>query len=233
MTRKMLPFAALVSLSVLFAQANLSTQTSPASGEKPAAFLQILNGSSPNPVSLFFEGNLVYPGIKPGARISSFAVEKGELKLLVQKDGSEARKEFILRFPKPGYYTLCLTGDFSELPEMTALGGKNSRDYRLKAELMENLKPGGNTVSVRAVNGTSATSIELIRAKISQCVVPPNACGVALNQPAELHLQALAGKAALDLFMAQEPPASNITIVFYDDSGVVGFKAMTESWGEM
>jgi hypothetical protein len=200
----------------------------PSPETKPYAHVQILNGISPHKVTLSINGQPLYPGLGPGARISSFGVPLQEWTLDVAKDGSDAVKNFKLKFPRDGFYTVVLTGDFAELPPVAGPDGTKKPDYRVKAAFLANKKPEGDSVDVRIVNGVPNQSVRLLRGKQEQCVALPGESATAANQPADLFVEAVSGETKIPLYIAQEPPASNITIVFYQAGQSVGSRAMTE-----
>jgi len=229
----MLRFAWLaVASAVGFASAQEPVEEgSPAdAGEKPFAHVQILNGISPHKVTLSIDGKPLYSGIGPGTRISSFGLPEREWKLEIGKDGSEARKEFTLRFPREAFYTVVLTGDFAELAPIVGADGVPKPDYRVQASFLANKKPAGSTVDVRVVNGAAAGAVRLLRDKQEQCAALPGETATAANQPADLYMEALHEDVKIPLYIAQEPPASNLTIVFYQDGETTGFRAMPERW---
>ena len=214
------------------AQGAPSPESPPGNAEAPAAYLQILNGISPSKVSVSLNGQLLYPDIAAGARISSFGIAERRTTLLVSKSGSAEQKEIVLQFPKHGYYTLVLTGDFAPLPAANSPVGKTMPDYRIFAALFPNKKPKGQTVDVRLVNGTPGKTIKLLRRGSVQAEAGPWQAAAAVSQPSELYLQAAVGEVRRNLYLAQEPPAQNITVVFYDTGEQLGFRAMTETWAE-
>lgn len=225
-----LTFAA--ELSQVHAQNPAASVNSPDSVKEPAAHVQILNGISPDEVSLSINGQLLNPGMGPGARITSFGVMEKELKVSLARPATGEQKDIVLKIPKRGYYTLVLTGDFSPLPPITLPGGAKKNDYRVTALLLPNGKPKGDKVDLRLVNGTNDRTIKILRKGAEQCQAGPGQQAVAASQPAELHLQAVAGETKMDLYLAQEPPASNITVVFYNSGDRLAFRAMTETWAE-
>jgi len=230
---KMLRAAWLVlAWTVGFAGAQEPTEgnSSADAGEKPFAHVQILNGISPHKVTLSINGQPIYPGIGPGARISSFGLPEREWKLEIGKDGSEAKKDFTLRFPREGFYTVVLTGDFAELPPIVGADGAPKADYRVQAAFLANNKPAGSTLDVRVVNGAGQGTLRLMRDKQEQCAASPGETATAANQPADLFMEAVHGGETIPLYIAQEPPASNLTIVFYEDGQTTGFRAMMERW---
>ena len=201
---------------------------SPVGTNPPNASLQILNGAHPHPVSLSFDGKELYPGLQAGARISNFGVTNRGMLLKIQKTGTQDAKEFPLNFVFGKAYTLCILGDFSPLPVKEGRDGKKKPDFRIEALLMENEKPAGSTVKVRAINGVTNRAIELKREGSVVCRAEPGQAGSSGSLPPDLYLQASDGKTTESLYLAQSPPAANITIVFYEREGRMAFKAMTE-----
>jgi hypothetical protein len=199
--------------------------------DKPFAYVQILNGISPPGVTLSINGRPNYPGIGPGARISSFGLPEQEWKIEVTKDGSDATKEFTLKFPREGFYTLVLTGDFAELSPVEDSAGMPKPDYRVEVSLLANKPPANAAVDVRIVNGTLEGVLQLLRDKRDQCAAGPGETATAPNQPAELFMEAVHDGSTIPLYIAQEPPVSNLTIVFYKNGRATAFRAMTERWG--
>jgi hypothetical protein len=212
------------------AQEPTEDNSPPDAVEKSFAHVQILNGISPHNVTLSIDGRPVYPGIGPGTRISSFGLPEREWKLEIGKDGSEAKKEFKLRFPREGFYTVVLTGDFAELPPVAGADGVSKPDYRVKASFLANKKPAGSTVDVRVVNGAGKGSVRLMRDKQEQCAAPPGDTATAANQPADLFMEAVHEDVKIPLYIAQEAPAANLTIVFYKEGETTNFRAMAERW---
>ena len=200
----------------------------PAGTNLPSASLQILSGAHPHAVSLSFDGKELYPGLKAGARISNFGVTNRSLLLKIQKTETSDAKEFPLSFVFGKAYTLCVLGDFAPLPAKEGRDGKKKTDFRIEALLMENEKPAGSTVKVRAINGLTNRAIELKREGSVVCRAEPGQAGSSGSLPPDLYLQASDGKTTESLYLAQSPPAANITIVFYERDGRMAFKAMTE-----
>lgn len=203
---------------------------SPGGETKPFAYVQILNGISPHKVTLSINGRPTYPGIGPGTRISSFGLADREWKLQVGKDGTEASKELTVQFPREGFYTLVLTGDFEELPPVAGSDGTKKPDYRVNASFLANKKPADAAVDVRVVNGTSRGPLRLLREKKEQVVADPGQTATAANQPADLHMEAVHEGQTIPLYIAQEPPAANLTVVFYEEGETTNFRAMAEWW---
>jgi hypothetical protein len=195
----------------------------------PAGHLQILNGISPMAVTVSINGQPLYPGLTPGARISSFGLKDPEVKISVSKSDSE-KKDFTVKFSREGHYTVVLTGDFKPLPPVKKPDGSSVPDFRVAARLFKNEKPKGQTVEVRVVNGSSDRALGIFREKAMQVEVPAEDSGVARDQPAALFLKAASGDWTTDLYLAQEPPAANITIVFWPAEKGMSFRAMTESY---
>jgi hypothetical protein len=224
-------FHAALLLSVLSADGR-AQEAAPEEEGKPYAYVQILNGIAPPKVALLVDGRVPYPALSPGARITSFGLPKNTWTLKLTKDGSEAEKEFTLKFPRGGFYTVVLTGDFAELPAVASPDGTKKPDHRVKASFLANKKPGGANIDVRVVNGTTKESVRLLRGGKEQCVAAPGESATAEAQPAkDLFMEAVVGNEKIPLAIAQEDPASNLTIVFYESGSTVGFRAMKERWG--
>jgi len=200
----------------------------PAGTNPPSASLQILVGAHPHAVSLSLDGRELYPGLQTGARISNFGVTNRTLLLKIQKTGTEDAKEFPLNFVFGKAYTLCVLGDFAPLPAKEGRDGKKKPDFRIEALLLENEKSAGSAVKVRVVNGLTNRVIELKRSEEVVCRVQPGQVGSTRPLPPDLYLQASDGLATESLYMAQGPPAPNISIIFYERDGKMAFKAMTE-----
>ncbi len=196
----------------------------------PAGYLQILNGISPMPVTVSINGQPLYPGLTAGARISSFGLQDEEVKISVSKSDTE-KKDFTIKFPRKGYYTIVFTGDFKRLPPVKNPDGSSTPDFRVRARLFQNEKPKGQTVEVRVVNGSIDDGLTISRDNQTQVEVPADEAGVARDQPAALFLKAVSGDWTSELFLAQEPPAANITIVFWPAEKGMSFRAMTEEFG--
>ena len=224
-------FIGVQTLAIPLTLAQLPSESAQGSADTkdPAAHVQILNGVSPMPINLSVNGQPLYPGLTPGARISSFGIEGGELEISVSKS-EEDKKDFMLKIPRRGYYTLVLIGDFEPLPPIKQPNGKPLPDYRVNALLLPNEKPLGQTVELRAVNGSNDGSLKITRDNVTQVEVPAGQFGVAASQPSALLLKALSGDWTTDLYLAQEPPAANITVVFWPDEKGMSFRAMTEAF---
>lgn len=224
-------FCAGLLVSVLCAGGR-AQEAAPQEEGKPHAYVQILNGIAPSKVALLVDGRVPYPALSPGARITSFGLPKNTWTLKLTKDGSEAEKEFTLKFPREGFYTVVLTGDFAELPSVASPDGTKKPDYRVKASFLANKKPAGANIDVRVVNGTTKDSVRLLRDGKDQCVAAPGESATAEAQPAKgLLMEAMVGNDKIPLAIAQDDPASNLTIVFYENGSTVGFRAMKERWG--
>lgn len=218
-----------VAVPLTFAQLPSEAALGSADIKSPASHVQILNGVSPMPINLSVNGQPLYPGLTPGARISSFGIEKNELEISVSKN-ELAKKDFMLKIPRRGFYTLVLIGDFEPLPPVKQPNDKSLPDYRVNALLLPNEKPLGQTVQVRVVNGSNDGNLKITRDNVTQVEVPAGQVDVATSQPAALLLKALSGDWATDLYLAQEPPAANITVVFWPDEKGMSFRAMTEAF---
>lgn len=221
--RQIILFAILV-----FAEFHALVAQNPVGTNPPSASLQILNGASPHPISLSFDGKELYPSLKSGARISNFAVTKPAVLLKVQKNGAGDLKEFPLSLTAGKSYTLCLLGDFAPLPPVKAQDGKMKQDFRIQALLLENEGSGGDQVVVRAVNALPDRPVVLARSNLNVLRVNAGQVGVSTKLPAELFLEASDGKTKQNLYLAQKPPAANITVIFFEQEGQFSFKAMTE-----
>jgi hypothetical protein len=199
-------------------------------GEKPVAYMQILNGIAPHRVSVALNGEVLYPQLGPGARISSFAVRQPQMQVTVTKLEGGEQKTFNLDFAKPGYYTLCLIGDFSKLSPVSGADGVMKENYKVAAPLLPNSPSGGDKVNVRLVNGLTDAPVRLSKGSEILCEAAPGKVAVAeALSAADLLLQATDGRAKTDLAIAQEPPARNITVVFYQGEDRLRFRAMTEA----
>lgn len=191
----------------------------------PVAYVQILNGICPGPVSISIEGLALYENIGPGTRVSSFGI-KPKAKVTLKDMASGAEKAFPLELEAGGYYTLCLTGDFAKLPQADP---KEKPDYRVNFYPVKNSKPSGNTVEVSVVNGLLDRSIQILNSNALQCEVAPGKVAVARSQPAALLLKAKDGRDSLDLYLAQETPAKNLSVVFFEKEGRMAFRAVTQA----
>lgn len=195
---------------------------------KPWAGLQVLIGAQPHPVSLAFDGRELFPGLQAGTRISNFSVTNRAMLLKIQKTGTPDAKEFALSFEKGKFYTLCVFGDFAPLPPKEGRDGKAKPNFSVEALLLENTKPNGATVDVRAVNSLTNRVVELSRGDTVVGRVAPGKVETIADQPADLLMYASDGRANLDLPMAQGTPAANITLLFYEEGGRMAFRALTE-----
>jgi len=195
---------------------------------KNYANIQILNGVIDCNISVYLSGNLTFPNQATGARISSFGVSSEKLKIKIQKDNSEFFVEKELSLSKNEFHTLVLTGNFTELLSQPDTDPSTAKQYNLNFYLLNNSKPDSNSVSVRIVNGSSNKILSIYRDKMLQVKVSPGQVGIAQNQPVSLFMQATAQTSSpLDLYISQEPPPSNITVVFFGSENL-GFKAMLE-----
>lgn len=200
----------------------------PAGTNPPSASLQILVGAHPHAVSLSLDGRELYPGLQAGARISNFGVTNRTLLLKIQKTGTEDAKEFPLNFVFGKAYTLCVLGDFAPLPAKKGRDGKEKLDFRIEAWLLENEKSAASSVKVRAINGLTNRVIELKRGEEVVCRAQPGQAGSSGGLSPDLYLKASDGQTTESLYLAQSPPAANISIIFYEKGGKMAFKAMTE-----
>lgn len=216
-----------ISASMAVAQ---DTEVKELNGEQPVAYMQIINGIAPPRISVALNGQLLYPQLGPGARISSFAVRQSQMQVTVKKLPDGEQKTFDLDFSKPGYYTLCLIGDFSELKPIRGVDGMMKRNYRVAALLLPNSPSGGDKVNVRVVNGLTDATVRISKANEFLCQAGPGKVAMAEGLPASnLLLQATDGRAELELAIAQKPPARNITVVFHQGADRFRFRAMTEA----
>jgi hypothetical protein len=231
--RKQIKTSAMAFLLAAFLCPFVSAQDAPPAdegGEKPVAYMQILNGIAPHRVSVAINGQVLYPQLGPGARISSFPVRQPQMQVTVTKLEGGEQKTFDLDFAKPGYYTLCLIGDFSKLPAVRSADGAMKENYKVGAPLLPNSPSGGDKVNVRLVNGLTDAPVRLSKGNELLCEAAPGKVAVAESLPAaDLLLQATDGRAKTDMAIAQDPPARNITVVFYQGADRLRFRAMTEA----
>jgi len=225
---KLFPFCSifLIGLFVDSSQAQ-PAPSAPESG-KPWAQVQILCGAEPHPVSISMGGQELYQGLKAGSWINDLNIPKREFILRVTKTGSPDSKDFEFFLDQGKTYILYILGDFQALPQVQAKDGKMKPDFRIQAQLLENTKPSGATVNVRAINGLTSRAIELSREGMVVKRVAAGKVETIPNQPPELLMYASDGRGNLDLPMAQKPPAANITLLFYEEGGRMAVKAMLE-----
>jgi len=199
-------------------------------GDEPLAYVQILNGIAPHRVSVAINGEELYPQLGPGARISSFPVSQPKMQVTVKKLEGGEHKTFDLDFDKPGHYTLCLIGDFSKLRPVQGADGATKENYKVAAQLLPNSPSDGDKVNVRLVNGLTDAPVSIFKGNQLLCEALPGKVAVAKSLPAaDLLLQATDGRAKTDMAIAQESPAQNITVVFYQGTDRLRFRAMTEA----
>lgn len=196
---------------------------------KGHAFLQILNGVAPRPISFTWDGGPVYEKINPGNQISTMPVKGGEFNLKVRDEQTKAEKCFRLRVEAKTSNILVLTGDFAPIPRPEGAGPKTPPDFNLTAFLLKNERPEGSTVDARVINGLANKTLTISRTK-PVLVVPPCEVGVARKLPPELALQASDGHEAVSLYLAQSGRPANLTVIFYEKDGHLAFRATIEEF---
>jgi hypothetical protein len=196
---------------------------------KGNAFLQILNGVAPRPVSFSWEGGPVYEKIGPGTRISAMPVRAGDFSLKVRDEQTGAEKVFKLRIEPKTSNTLFLIGDFAPVQPPAGADQKLVPDFNLTASILKNEKPEGSKVNVNVINGLADKTLEISRAR-SVLSVRPGEVGVARNLPAELTFKASDGRESVMLYLAQSSNPANLAIVFFEKDGHLAFRATTEEF---
>jgi hypothetical protein len=202
--------------------------TSGSQTRKPEIFLQILNGIAPDPIDIEVDGKIRYPGMGPGARISTFPLpsEKTKLVLIDKKSGN--RKTLPLELAE-GHYTLIVSGDFQPVP-----GGEKLKEgelpVRVITELYSNLTTAARpAVRVHLINGVPDKAVVVKGPGGKSWKIEPMKLEVLSGLPEKLFLEASYEQGAKrSLYLAQESPAKNIAIVFYPAGQNLAFRAMTE-----
>jgi len=207
---------------------NIGKPAEPAAA-KGNAFLQILNGVAPRPVSFSWEGGPVYEKIGPGTRISAMPVRAGDINLKVRDEQTGAEKVFRLRIEPKTSNTLFLIGDFAPVPPPAGAGPKLAPDFNLTASILKNEKPEGSKVAVKVINGLADKTLDISHAK-SVLSVRPGEVGVAMNLPADLKLRASDSRESVMLYLAQSSNPANLAVVFFEKDGHLAFRATTEEF---
>lgn len=223
-TRYALLFAATTGL--IAQDTATTTETGAPKGD---AFLQILNGVAPRPISLAWEGGPVYEQIVPGTRISAMPVKAGEIALKVKDDQTKAEKLFKLRVDHNTSNTLYIIGDFAPLTRPADADVKLPADYNVTAALLKNEKPNGTKVDVKIINGLSDKSLTVSEAR-THLTVGPGEVGIMKDLPPELILKATADTGSTTLYLAQSQDPVNLAVIFYEKDGRLAFRATTEEF---
>lgn len=197
--------------------------------QKGDAYLQILNGAGPQPITFMWEGGPVYENIGPGTRISALSVPSGEMRVKVKDTHSGAEKVIKLQIEPKTSNTLCFTGNFAPLPRPAGADPKLPLDYHLKAAMFKNEKPDGSKVNVRVINGLEKKPLTISTNK-PLLTVPPGEVGIAKDLHPELILKASDGSGAVTLYLAQASNPLNLTVIFYEKDGQLAFRATTEDF---
>jgi len=208
----------------------LRAQEAVPANNAPKCHFQILNGISPGPIDIYLDGKLIFPASPPGQRISSIGWPKNkfELRLVDAKSGREIKQN--IKLPEGAYTTLILAGDFETLPGQKPLKPDGPPPVRATVQVFSNKLDGGeSSVRVRFMNSFVDRSITVKSRNGKSWTIAPMSMTSASGLSGDLYLQAILGDNTQSLYLAQEPPAENISIVFFPSKESFGFRAMVET----
>lgn len=205
-------------------------QEAPPPVKAPQCHFQILNGISPGPVDIYLDGKLIFPASSPGQRISSLGwpSRKFELRLVEPKSRREIKQDIDL--PEGAYATLILSGDFEILPQKKPTEADVPPPVRATVQVLSNqLDSGESGVRVRFVNGLVDRPITVKSRAGKSWTIAPMSMTSASGLNDDLYFQAVLGDKVQSLYLAQQPPAKNISIVFFPSQEGFWFRAMVET----